>query len=267
MVAVYSFDEVRAYINKIRSLRKGFITNFYPDQRKIEIWINYQSLYAEEYDEAVLFVKKDEGFRYLFYCATNKDVLQKSLASLPIGDKYVFDQIVDAKTDISLIDSFIASGFSIHKSLVRMSRINSCTESSNINEKYRASEEDMIVINEMLYTHFDKYSEQLPTNEELMDFLDNNHVIVCRKGNGIAGFILYDMTPATLYLRYWLVNPKFQNHGVGSELFKEYQRRGALCKRHILWVVEDNQNAIKRYEHYGYQFENMRDFILTKGID
>ena len=36
MKAVNSFDEVRTYITRVRSLRKGFLTNFFPEQKKID---------------------------------------------------------------------------------------------------------------------------------------------------------------------------------------------------------------------------------------
>lgn len=266
MVTIQSFEEVRNRINRIRSLRKGFITNFFPEQRKIEIWTNHNLLFAEETEEVTLFIKQDDGFKYLFYCATNKEVLNDVLCSLPADEKYVVDQIVDARTDESIIDLFKSNGFTIRKSLVRMSKINENLENFEPDGTYKAFVIDLQCIQEMLYAQFDKYSEQLPTSEELKDFLDNNHVIVIRRGNEIAGFILYDITPSTLYLRYWLVNPEFRNRGVGSELFKEYQRRGASCKRHILWVVRDNQNAINRYKHYGYQYENMKDYVICKNI-
>lgn len=266
MKAVNSFDEVRTYITRVRSLRKGFLTNFFPEQKKIDIWTSHECLYVVEGEETAIFLKKDDGFTYILYCATTKEKLFDALASLP-EDAYVFDQIVDARTDASLLDGFQSLGFEVRKSLVRMSKINETQELVADASVFDVTKEDIPTLDALLHEHFDKYAEQLPTIEELNDFVESKHVIVKRKEDKIAGFIFYDQSPSTLYLRYWLVNPEFRNQGVGSELFHEYNRRGATCKRHMLWVVEDNRNAIKRYEHYGYKNEAMKDYVLTKNIN
>lgn len=266
MITIKSFEEVRNCINRVRSLRKGFITNFFPEQRKVEIWTNHFLLFAKEIEEATLFIKQDEGFKYLFYCATNKKSLIEVLCSLPSNEKYVVNQIVDSRTDASLIESFISSGYVVRKSLVRMSKINKEAELAESDSDFDAKAEDIHILNSMLHQYFDKYAEQLPSEEEMKDFLEAKHAIVHRINNQIAGLILYDQTPSTLYLRYWLVNPEFRNQGVGSILIREYNRRGASCKRHMLWVVEDNDNAIKRYKHYGYKNEKMKDYVLTLNV-
>lgn len=266
MVKIQSFEEVRNRINRVRSLRKGFITNFFPEQRKIEIWTNHNLLFVEEAEEVTLFIKQDDGFKYLFYCATNKEVLNDVLCSLPSDEKYVVDQIVDARTDESIIDLFKSNGFTIRKSLVRMSKINENLENYEPDGTYKALDIDLHCIQEMLYTQFDKYSEQIPTIDELMDFQKLNHIIVYKVNADIAGFILYDKTASTIHWRYWLVNPKYRNLGIGSLLVQEFKKRAASCRRHILWVVENNENAIKRHKHYGYKFENMKDYVMCKNI-
>lgn len=263
MKTVNSFNEVMTYIGKVRGLRKGFLTNFFPEQRKIDMWIYNECLYVIEGEETAVFLKKDDGFTYIFYCSTAKDQLFDAIAALP-EDAYVFDQIVDARTDTSLLDGFKSLGFVVRKSLVRMSKINETPAKIEGASVYDATKEDIPALDKLLHEYFDKYTEQLPTIEELNEFIDSRHMIVKRSGNKIAGFIFYDQSPSTLYLRYWLVVPEFRNQGVGSELFHEYNRRGVACKRHMLWVVEDNENAIKRYEHYGYKNENMKDYVLTK---
>lgn len=265
MKAVNSFDEVRSYIDKVRGHRKGFLTNFYPDQRKVEIWISHERLFIVEGVETAIFLKKSDRFTNILYCATTKEQLIEALVLLP-KDAYVFEQIVDVRTDASLLDELKTIGYQVRKSLVRMSKINDVPETIKPNEEFNATTVDIPVLDASLQVHFDEYAEQLPTLEELHDFIEKRHVIVKRIDGNIAGFIIYDQTPSTLYLRYWLVNPEYRNQGVGSILFHEYNRRGAACKRHMLWVIEDNNNAIKRYKHYGYRCEMMKDYVLTQNI-
>ena len=265
MNLVNSFEEVREYINNIRNLRNGFITNFYPEQNKVELWISHNALQVLNGENAVIFLKKDDGFTSVYYCATNIEELSMVLSKLPQEKIFVVDQIIDARTDSAILESFINGGFQIRKSLVRMSKINntsSALETDNIN--FTIKEGDIFIINKLLQENFDKYSEQLPTLEELKDFIEANHIIIQRVDNEIAGFIIYDQTPSTLYLRYWLVIKRFRDKGIGSSLFHEYSKRGVKCKRHILWVMEDNENALIKYRHYGYKEENMKNFTLIK---
>ena len=265
MTAVNSFEEVMSYISKVKKLQKGFITNFFPEQKKIDMWIALESLSILEGEETALFLKRDDGFTYILYCATTKEQLFDALSSLPKAE-YVFDQIVDARTDTSLLDGFKSLGFKVRKSLVRMSKINKMSESITDTNVLDATKEDIPVLVTLLHEYFDKYAEQLPTIQELHDFIKSKHAIIKRLDGKIAGFILYDQTPSTLFLRYWLVMPDYRNQGIGAELFHEYNRRGVACKRHMLWVVEDNENAINRYEHYGYQSEALKDYVFTKNL-
>ena len=263
MSIINSFEQVKDHINRIRGLRKGFITNFFPEQRKIEIWCSHNSLNLFETDEAVIFLKTDEEFTALMYCATTVDELFAAIALLSHEGTLVVDQIIDSRTNRSVLDRFIDAGFIIRKCLVRMSKVNSVPSTIDLISDTCVYESDIPMLNHLLQTNFDKYSEQLPTLEEIKDFVVEQHVIIKRVDDEIAGFIIYDQTPSTLYLRYWLVNPNFRNKGIGSSLFREFSRRGNACKRHILWVMEDNDNAIIRYKHYGYNEENLRNYVLT----
>ena len=37
---------------------------------------------------------------------------------------------------------------------------------------------------------------------------------------------------------------------------------GRDTKRQYFWVKTDNDNAVKRYQHYGFQFEPMKDVVM-----
>ena len=37
---------------------------------------------------------------------------------------------------------------------------------------------------------------------------------------------------------------------------------GKDTKRQIFWVIRTNENAIKRYKHYGFNEENMFDYVM-----
>jgi len=39
---------------------------------------------------------------------------------------------------------------------------------------------------------------------------------------------------------------------------------GSDTKRQYFWVKTDNENAIKRYQHYGFAFEPMKDVVMAQ---
>ena len=97
--------------------------------------------------------------------------------------------------------------------------------------------------------------------EELEKMVEQKHVLLNMREGHVAGMLLFDLN-ATLYLRYLLVLPEYRSQGVGSELFRQFLWEGRETKQQILWVNQANENAIVRYEHYGFKKENMYDYII-----
>jgi len=120
----------------------------------------------------------------------------------------------------------------------------------------------VIMIRHLLHTYFDEQTEQIPYDEELEDYARQSHVLVCEKQDQMAGFLIYELNASTLYLRYWFALPDFRDRKVGSRLLRRFFEEGKDTKRQLLWVIRTNENAIKRYKHYGFKEENMYDYIM-----
>lgn len=264
MKLVASFEEVRDSISGIRNQRKGFLTNFFPEEQKVQSWITRQALSVVQDEYTSIFVKQDEGFANIFFCATTTTALCTSLSRLDVGQPCVLEVLSDKRTAPTLLPSLSETGFCKYKCLVRMSKVNDGNHIEHEDRTENVLPTDVPTVHRLLQEHFDKYAEQLPTTEELENLVASNHIIIERRGENVAGFVIYDLSPSTLHLRYWLVCPRYRGQGVGSHLFKEFCHRGESSRRHILWVMEDNDNARKRYEHYGYQTEEVKDYILMR---
>jgi ribosomal protein S18 acetylase RimI-like enzyme len=85
-------------------------------------------------------------------------------------------------------------------------------------------------------------------------------------GKKVAGFIIYKLIGYSLYLKYWFVHPDYRDHGIGSKLFELFLYNGSDSKQQIFWVIRSNENAIKRYKHYGFKKDNLFDFVMTNKI-
>ena len=124
--------------------------------------------------------------------------------------------------------------------------------------------EDIAQINIALKDNFDPLSEQLPSVDELRDYIERKQVLVIKDGSNLCGFIIFEVTGMTWYLRYWFTSSEYRNQGIGAKLLKSSLFMAKDTKRQILWVISDNENAIKRYEHYGFKRELMNDYVLIK---
>ena len=126
-----------------------------------------------------------------------------------------------------------------------------------------ASENDLEEISDCLHEYFDERLEQIPYDEELLEYIKNGYVLVVKNADKLSGFLIFEKNASTLYLRYWFTRPEYREHGIGAKLLRQFFHEGLSTKRQILWVIEENENAIKRYVHYGFRNEDMHDYIMV----
>ena len=161
-----------------------------------------------------------------------------------------------------MVELFLCKGFKEATSLVRMTRMMSPMDYTCDSSIRPATENDIPIVSEMLHKYFDEKTEQIPYDEELLDYARQGHVLVCEEGGQIAGFLIYELTTTTLYLRYWFTHPDYRDKKVGSRLLRRFFEEGKDTKRQLFWVIRNNENAIVRYKHYGFAEENMFDFVM-----
>jgi GNAT superfamily N-acetyltransferase len=267
MRKVIDFIEINQAFVSIKNYKKKLVTNFYSSSEKVEIWISKGQFYTIEIREVVYFLKKDSDFYTLFFIASSNDELDISLAELLVdfaGEVLILD-IVQRDESSEVLNIFYSKSFNIYTSLVRMNRLNHKLDLQSISSDgiKEASIQHLPSLNNMFYSFFDKKVEQLPDEKELVNWIENKNVLIYEEDNQIGGFLIYEITGNTLYLRYWFVNPHFREKKIGSKLFKEFEIKGKDTNRHLFWVIRSNENAIKRYKHYGFVEEKMYNFVLT----
>ena len=102
--------------------------------------------------------------------------------------------------------------------------------------------------------------------KELEDFAERLQLLVIKDGDKLCGFLIAEIIGVSWYLRYWYTSQDYRNQGIGAKLLKTSLLMAGETKRQMFWVISDNDNAIKRYEHYGFKRENMNDYVLIKKI-
>lgn len=265
MEKVKSVEQIRELIARVREKRLGFITNFYLDDFKHNIWIKNNVFFFKWINDTLFFIKKNSTFYNVFYASTDLENLSKNIHIFQMQHKervIVFDIVGRNEQCFSLVKMLQEQGFHETCLLVRMSRLTETTNyllDANVSS---ATENDVKSIYKLLHQYFEEKTEQIPFFEEIEEYAKQGHILVCREDDQLAGFLIYEINASTLYLRYWFTHPKFRDKKIGSRLLRRFFEEGKNTKRQLFWVIQNNENAIKRYHHYGFKEENMFDHIM-----
>lgn len=261
MEKVRSIAQLQEMSAEIRALRRGFLTNFFPDPVKHGLWIAKGDCFAERIGSTLFIMRQSPSFANVFFCAA-QDSFPEDLSGFlkrHEGQTLLFDIVGRDVQCGPMVTLFKEKGCREATSLVRMTRRTAPVEDAPDDGVQKATEADVKAVSALLHTHFDEQTEQLPYDEQLLDLVHRGQILLC---NDMAGFLIYEKTPGTLYLRYWFTHPDHRNQGIGSRLIRRFLQEGKDTARQILWVIRSNENAIVRYEHYGFAPENMYDFVM-----
>lgn len=268
MERVQSIEQLQQQSAEIRSLRRGFITNFFIDPVKHGMWIEKGDCYVEHMDNTSFIIKKSPTFWNVFYCSTTQEEFGADL-SVFMAEHFATTMMFDiVGRDVQcqpVVELFKSKGCQEATSLVRMTRMAEPFDYMPDASIRKATEADIPQVSQLLHEYFNPQNEQIPYDEELIDYARQGHVLVCEEEGKMAGFLIYELNATTLYLRYWFTHPDFRDKKVGSRLLRRFFEEGKGTKRQLFWVIRTNENAIKRYRHYGFAEENMFDFVMRFG--
>lgn len=265
MEKVVALEQLQQQPSEIRALRRGFITNFFLDPVKHGLWIEKGDCYLERLGDTLFIIKRSSSFWNVFYCSTTLEDFGNDLSELIAAHTNVtmmFDVVGRSIQCQTMVDLLRSKGGKEATSLVRMTRMTTPMEYVADNSIRRAKESDIPVVSDLLHSYFDEKTEQIPYDEELLDYAHQGHVLVCEEDGNLAGFLIYELNSSTLYLRYWFTHPDYRDRKVGSRLLRRFFEEGKDTKRQLFWVIRTNDNAIVRYKHYGFEVENMFDYVM-----
>ena len=135
---------------------------------------------------------------------------------------------------------------------------------SNEKTASAAEEQDETGIERLIEERFDPLTDQIPTADEIRTARKNGQILIWREKGRVAALLFFETTGFTSTIRYWAVGQEFESRGFGSSLLRTYLRIHATVKRFVLWVNEKNENAIQKYQRFGYQPDGLKDQILIK---
>jgi ribosomal protein S18 acetylase RimI-like enzyme len=268
MISVNSVNTVLNVGKSVREGKKGYLTNFFLDVPKTELWIRLDLFFYEVIGETAFLFRKNQGFFNLYFITTSLEVLDKDINALKTlfpGELFVVDIIGRENDNQNIRKIFGTNGFYPYASLVRMSKMNGGTDSAERDSAFISYADRLKSQNvyDLLQYFFNPYAEQLPLSDEIDNLQKKNGILVYSDDNHtIQGFLIFEIIGMTSYLRYWFVHPEHRDKKIGSSLLRRFFEEGKGTKRQLFWVIESNENAIKRYEHYGFIKEPLFDNIM-----
>lgn len=267
MITLQNLEEIKGLIAELRNLRKGFLTNFYLDNFKHQVWIDKGDFKYVQFGETLFLIRISDNFCNVFYCTTTIHELEVGFIQLeqqyPELVKMV--DIVGSESQCNPLKQVLMHiGYRTCCQLVRMSKITPAESVEIINSNISfATLEDSKVVRNILLRYFNAKYEQIPYQEELDEYAKFNHILVYKEEGKILGFVIFESNRTTHYLRYWFVHPEHRDKKIGSILLNYFFYKGRNTRRQHFWVITDNENAIKRYRHYGFVEENLYDFVMS----
>ena len=269
---VTSAAQLAGQVSAVRARASQYATNLFVSPDKLEQWLQWYALEAYADEHALLVLKEDRGLQHLYFAAASAQDLGQALAAAPLpGEHVVTVDLVGRGSDLETQRALFAQhGFAAYTELRRMARVVRADGSgAPADAPGVASAElaDVAAIADILGGSLDKLAEQIPTAGEIAAGVGAGGILLARAGDEIAGLLFHETTGQTSLLRHWFVAPAHRDQGVGARLMHAYFDGCPAVVRFLLWVITSNGNAIKRYEHYGYNWDDLRDLVMIRGGD
>ena len=266
MDRVRTTSELSEIVQRIKRPGEPFCTNYFIQPADAQRLIDQGRMFQQVMDRVAYLLIQEDDFLRLHFISRGEQPIADTLHALSLdGQHAVVVDIPGRRDDTESISRcFRSSGFRPYAVFQRMSRVvgsDVATEMSDPDIVFAQIEEAPLV-HQMLCHQFDKYSEHLPTCQDIETSIHQQAILVARIDGRIGGLLYFERFGVSTMLRYWLVEEAFRGHRLGARLMHRYFNECRNARRFMLWVDMANHNAILRYQHYGYASDGTLDNIF-----
>jgi GNAT superfamily N-acetyltransferase len=260
-----SISQVQETLSNGKVLGKKSETNLFLSQDSLEKYVIQRKIWGVWDTGSSLLMRRDRDFFHLYGTYSNVERFEQLLNHLDNKETYVVDLVGRNGSQLIQETSYRRLGFEIHRELKRITRFPSELDLPPLTQKIEILDQQFSrQVLDHLEQFFDRFSEQIPELEDIEQAISRGQIIGILRDNYLAAFLYYETDMNISTLRYWFVHPGFRDEKIGGYLIRHYLNNLGLSKVSRLWVVEDNVNAIKRYEHYGYVDESLTDHVMIR---
>lgn len=268
MTKVQTIDEVFAAIQKVKAAAPAFRTNFFPVQKKLQDWIAHEELASDCRDGVAFFFRKDRDLQHFYFCGASVAALENEIGNMTAlqTERVVTDLVGSEATLAGVMGCLEQAGFRRYSHLQRMARAAHSAQPPVLGADMPvvfAEPADQQAILDLLENSFDHYADQLPMPYEIEAAIEAKQIFAIKCDGELAAMLHFETQGFTSTVRYWVVAERFQSKRLGASLIRHYFATQSAVKRFILWVVATNENAVKKYQHYGYVADGLIDHVLA----
>jgi len=247
-------------LNSIKE--KDYFTNSFLLERDIFDDNQACSFDNQSTDEFFYFFKKTKyDFKNMFFYANKTAVLANK--SIFLKEPYFVTELItldNKKEQTFYINNWLYSQENFHyRTNLRMYRYNNLpVDELDFSLVQNPDQNDLEEIIFHLELNFDKYSEKIPSIEELKKWQNSTYII--KEDNQIAAILISEMKGTTNELHFWLVISKFRGKGYGDLVFKYCLNCNKEIQRYTSWININHQYSIKKHIECGF----LKDRITNK---
>lgn len=257
------FSDLRIKISEIKRNENYLLTNYYYKD------LSYNELTFFSNKNGLLFFSYDKEYNVyrVYYIVNNLKDLDKLFLQANWNKNSLLEIINKNIIDDALKKIFLKHGFIEFKVLQRMSFLDNNEKNLELFEDINyCNLKDVENLKEIFKSNFNKYSENLPSTEEIKKTIESKFIIKLVDQEKMIGFLWFDKKQVLTELRYLFIDKNYRGINLSKKLIEQYLYLTKDIKKKQLWVLEDNVVAINLYEKFSYKSEGLKDFIFKKEL-
>lgn len=255
------FHELKSELIKFRNRNKVVISNYLYQNflnKKIIASFDIKGILFFIYDAEYKFYKM-----YFMVLSHNylKYLLEKTVLNTPISLEIIYKK---ETKDNKLEEALKEYGFSELSTLKRMSMLsNEWIHAPQKDIKY-CEISDLENIKKVFRFKFNKYTDSLPSTDEIFNAINNQSIIKLEEGKETIGFLWFENKSVVSEIKYIYIAEEHRGEKFSIKLMNQYFYLTKDIKKKQLWVIIDNNKAINLYKKFGYKYENLKNKIFIR---
>ena len=247
-------------------------SNNYMLLEELEVYLEAEKLFLlqKSMDSFVILVQRDSFFR--LYYQTNKleDIQTVEVNQAVVQELIYRGPRLYPEEELKI---WTQQGFKIHKGRDNYFLNSKGLESSDLEDSEDLSgikpienEPDLLKADEMIRTYLDHYTGDILSMEELLEYSVNGDLLGIYVENELAGIVQGEYKNKVYWLGHMVVDEAYRRQRLSTKLLKAYLLKGLSlnCRQFQLWVVQDNEPALRLYKKYGFKYLNKSTISLLK---
>lgn len=137
---------------------------------------------------------------------------------------------------------------------------------SNIVIDYAFNENEVVFAEKLFRNSLDIYTGDLLSMEEIKHYASKQNILIAMYNNKAAGVLQFEVKNKIVWLRHLATDEKFRGKGIANELVRKWLLDNQLefDTKYQLWVIQDNEAAVKLYRKFGFVYGNKSSMSLLK---